>query len=398
MIRITAALLIALSMLTACQSDIGFVAPSGKIERRPTVQSAEAHLQQARSEFEVGDYEIALERVKRVYRLPGLGTKVRLQAEAQAEQIALAYIRQLTEQGAPSKQLKAVYKLDLPSRVRVSAAIATAKRMLEEDSRIYAYRMIRDLDAKFPSHHERNAASKVVATAGFSMAADDSRYKLFFSYKARAPEVLEYLVLNYPSHPRCDEAYNLLANIYEGQERYQLALERHEDLLLYHPESALAPNSQARIPELRLQRIPSPDHNRAAQLVARAELESWLKRYPNGEQGERVRAVLEVCISNLIQSDLNIAKFYARIGHASGVRLHAERALIQAVDRGSSEQAEQARQLLESLEPPAGPQAANDAPVTQASRDSALKLAGFPINALRAQRGVRSPNSEGLCS
>src|SRR4030095_13663101 len=99
---------------------------------------------------------------------------------------------------------------------------------------------------------------------GLELSKDHTKFLFFYDRQEDAAEVLEYLILNYPRAPRCDEAYDTLARIYEDDREWSYAIDRLEKLVLNHPDSPLRAQSEANIPRLRLASIESPEYDRGA--------------------------------------------------------------------------------------------------------------------------------------
>jgi outer membrane protein assembly factor BamD (BamD/ComL family) len=182
---------------------------------------------------------------------------------------------------------------------------------------------------------------------GLSLAEDDSSFLGLFKKTDDAQEVLEYMILNQPWAPRSNVAYARLARLYEEDEEWQLAIERHEQLVLNHPGSAERIWSQAQIPHLRLMALKSPEYDRSVMLTARKELEDWLRSYAGHEFEERVQLDLADCLRRLCDNDLIIADFYATVGSEVGARFHRERALDEARAAGDEERMRAAREGLD---------------------------------------------------
>lgn len=301
----------------------------------------------------------ATARAAALRRAVNLTPEERSQAEALLEESMLAAARAATR----SKEFTQISEQYLPRRSRAIQAVGRARLLTQEDRHLDAYRTIANLEREHPTHHLRPEAGSVLADAGLSLAQDGGRYLLFFKNRGRAVTVLEYLVIEHPSHPRCAEAYAELAAIYEEGNQLDYAIDRHSDLLLYHPDSSYASFSEARVPELRLARMKRDDFDRGEFLAAEGELERWLAQRAgradtSPAEEARVRELLATCGERLVENDLGVARFYRRTGHNFGARLHADRALVRAEEAGFSDLAEEASDLLASVAPEAaGPSA-----------------------------------------
>lgn len=302
----------------------------------------------ARADLDAGHDEDAFLRLRSLWGFPDLLPEGRDQVELLLERCADGII---SSHALRPGHLKALFKDELPRRVQVAFGVAAAEAMLERGRRLDAWRMIDTVETRFPNHHLRGAAGSIVARAGLSLAADRGRTLFIFPVRENAPQVLEYLVLNHPSAPECAEAYAALGRLYEEERLWQLAIDRHQDLLVYHPDSPQVPRSEARIPHLRLERLKRPVYSRGELVQARAELEAWLLRHEGDELEPSVRADLEDCLRRLSDSDASIARFYDRVDEDWGARIHAERALVEARAAEDPERVEAIEALLRKLPP-----------------------------------------------
>ena len=295
-----------------------------------TKETAPEHIAKAQVEIAAGKTEVALDRLIELHQTPSIDPADRKVAGQLLNDTGVELIEQLVAEEHPSR-LKRIFSLDLPPRLRVEAGIASARAYLNDGERVKSFKMVRKVEDKFPMHHLRMQAGDILLEAGLSLAADDSTWFLFFSpAKDRALEVLDFLVLNYPFHPGCDQAYRALAVLYEDADWQERAIRNYEDLVAFQPDSPLAPEAEARIPLLRLSQMERADNDRAEMLRARDEAAAWLERHPGHPLEEPVRGVLTDAERMLIQNDLIVARFYLRVDEPFGARLHAERALEKA--------------------------------------------------------------------
>jgi hypothetical protein len=328
------ALLLVLA-LAGCRSH-----PFGEIER----EQGGAQLDQAEADLGAGDHARALQRLEAVHQVSGLDPDLRVREERLIDEAARARFAELAE--GPIEELEELFHSELPERVRARAGILAAERMLAEDRRISAVRQIKKVDQELSGHAERVLAGDVLARAGLSLIEDDGRYNLLFHYRPRGVQALEYLVLHYPLEPRCAQAYFELSEVYEHDGDFDEAIDRSQDLLLYHPESLYAPAASARLPYLRLCRLGRDDYDRNELLRARAELATWLERYPAHELAGWVRDLVRECQTRLVRSDLYLAGYYERTRAPVGQRIHAERARALALEVGLEDEGEAAQRLL----------------------------------------------------
>ncbi len=325
-------------LLIGCASRL-----STEVESIYTPQQIPAVLDLARTCIaENRDLESAFEHLRNARWTVGLTQAQQQEIQNVLEETTRAVIATSTE----TDLLEAIMDVDVPRRLAVEAGLQAARLRYAEGERMDAYRLIKRLDSKFPSHHERAAAGELLVEVGFDLAQDDRSYGLIFDYKSLAPEVLEYLVMNYPSHPGGDRSLWTLAELYQDQGDLEIAIEKHQDLMLWFPASAYVPTSQARIPHLRLLRHASPEYDRASLMLAKSELTAWLEDHAGHELEPSVQAERNDAISRLAASDLSIAHFYDTLDQPEGVILHARRALAEARECGDEQQASEADALL----------------------------------------------------
>lgn len=324
-------------------------------------------IERARAELEAGRTRVALERLREAREVRALPTEVRHELETMLEAVAVRRIAELSESGKRPSELARMIDLGLPQQVAVSAGLTAAEQYLGRGRRMKAFRIVQKLETRYPTHYGRMRAGAILYEAGMSMIEDGWSILGFFRTADKGAEVLEYMVLTYPSEPRCDQAYRRLAKHYEDDRLLTKALDRHEELLLWHADSPLAIESEADIPRLRLASLESPEYDRNELLKARFELEVWLDKHAGHPREERVRYDLDDCLRRLVASDLVIARFYRRIEEPYGARLHAGRALQTARNAGLAQLARQATELLSTL-----PIAA-DLPVTEGEPEPAVE-------------------------
>jgi len=252
----------------------------------------------------------------------------------------------LVERAEDPDTLKDLIETELPMRFAAAAGVRAAELELEDGERMAAFKTIRALDRRYPTHTQRDAAGELLARAGFSLADDRGRYLLFFRYRSLAPQVLEYLALEYPSHPQADDALARLAEIYEGRRLWSDAIAKHQELVLWAPDSPFRIESEADIPRLRLAALRRPDVARDNLLQARDELVRWLSSHPGHPLTPDVERHLVDARQRLADNDLTVARFYLTTASAQGVRFHALRAEAEARLAGNPEQVAEAEALL----------------------------------------------------
>ncbi len=304
-------------------------------------------IESARMELAAGHTDRALAWMRAAVLAENLSTTKREEVQSLLEESAAKRIEELSKPGADPEELAELVDLDLPRQLAVTAGIEAARRLIEKGELVDAFEIIEKVDTKYPLHHERQQAGEVLADIGLRLSKDYSHFLIFYDRQDDAQKVLEYLILNYPRAPRCDEAYATLARIYTDDRNWSLAIDRLQKLLLNHPTSPLCVAAQAEIPSLRLRSIASPEYDRSAVLKAREELEAWLRGHSGEAIETKVRLDLADCLRRLSDSDLGIAQFYGRVKNPTGARFHAERAAQEAREAGDVERATRAESFLE---------------------------------------------------
>ena len=312
-------------------------------------------LEAAQSELAAGDSERALEWMRAAAQATGLSSETREHVRTMLDRAAEQRIRDLSAPDADPEDLGDLVEMDLPRQIAVSAGLEAARRMRAQDEPMDAYHLVKKIDTKYPLHHERQAVGVFLGELGLEMSKDHSKFLFFYDRQEDAQEVLEYLILNYPRAPRCDEAYATLARMYSDDSEWSLAIDRLEKLVLNHPDSPLRAQAEADVPRLRLSSIESPEYDRGALEKARTELEAWLRNWPSRpnvppELEGRVRLDLADSLRRLADSDRGIAKFYLRVDNELGARRHAERAVLEARQAEDPERVAQAEEILRELD------------------------------------------------
>lgn len=309
--------------------------------------TAEHHIDAAAAEYEAGELDVAIDRLVKLQNTPSIEPSLRKRAGQLLNDTCVRLIDELLAAGEP-ELLERVYALEMPPRLRVEAGIAAARAFLDEGERVQCFKTVRKVEREFPLHHLRLPAGDLLLEAGLSLAADDTTWFLFFSpARDRALESLEFMVLNYPGHPGCDQALFALAQLYVDASWSQRAITNYSDLVAFYPNSPLAPEAQARIPLLRLEQMELPENDRTEVVRSRDEAQAWLERYPDHALAPAVRSVFDEAERRLVLNDLVVARFYLRIDEPFGAELHARRALEEAEYAGQPELIAEAQSVFE---------------------------------------------------
>lgn len=338
-----------LQLLAGCSSTNLFTSDALDPEDVP------AALAEATAALARDDAQEAVELLVPASRAIGLAPEVRDRVQIDLERSAGRRIEQLSGPDSDPDDLAALVELELPRQIAVQAGLAAARRYVEVGEPMDAYDLLKKLDERFPLHHERVASGNLMADIGLSLKDDTPTLFGWFDTLGEAQEVLEYVILKTPWARRCDEAYMALSVLYEQDEDWDLAIERSEGLVLNHPGSPLAIAAQARVPELRLRKLASPEYDRQELDRARQELQEWLVAHGSDDLEPKVRLELADCLVRLCESDLGISRFYDTVGNAFGAQRHARRAVQEARDAGDDERLKRAEEWQRSLPPAVNP-------------------------------------------
>jgi outer membrane protein assembly factor BamD (BamD/ComL family) len=338
------AVLSLLLLLPACKS---LTRPAG-VPAKLRADEVPLALVEVRAELERGEVREAFFRARAAREAGNLPAEVKVEAESLFERATRALIDHYSEPGRDPEVLEELFDFeDISTPLAVRAGVHAAQNLYrDEKERSKAFRLIQRVDEKFPHHQERIEAGDLLAEIGFSFAADNRRYGIFFHYRDNAPGVLEYLVLNYPNQEECDRAYFTLAELYEDEQVWFDAISRHEDLVLWHPGSPLVPVSRARIPHLRLMSQASPEYDRREIELALEETEVWLARFSEADLTVGVAADRLDALQRLTDNDLIVARFYYTVENRDGAERHARRALDFARATGEARLIGDAERLL----------------------------------------------------
>ncbi|HTF91380.1 MAG TPA: hypothetical protein VK843_23415 [Planctomycetota bacterium] len=366
-------LLLALALAPSCAA----LNPFGERGIPHSPADAEKRVAKAEAELSSGETERALYDLSKARKTSDLSTDQKNHIDLLLERCAETRVGELSAPGSDPDQLEELFDLNLPRQIAITAGVRAARLMLDQGEPVDAYEMIQRVDKRYPpagTHHERQLAGDVLFEAGMGLSKSDFSFLGMFSDKDDAKAILEYLVVNYPQERRCDQAYRRLAALYEEDRLWSTAIERYQDLVTYHIDSPLAPESEWRIPHLRLVALRRPDYDRRELLRALGELEAWSSVHAGNEFEARAEADRRDCLKRLAQSDLIVAHFYTTVARAEsapgwqGALIHAERALELAKQSGDAPTISAAKAAI-ALVPPTP--AAIQAPAIDASRAKA---------------------------
>lgn len=373
----SAALALVLAWLASCSSLPHWM--PGSTRHAPARVSAADYdraMTEARAGMAEGAYDRALDWTLATRETEGLTPAQREESRLLMDEAAKKRIEQLDVPGTDPDDLADIAGYDLPRQIAVDAGLRAARRYVEEDEAHDGFLVLKKLDAKFPMHHERQAAGDLMVEMGLALKDDDDGYFGLFETVDEAQEILEYAVLNAPWARRGDEAYAALCTIYRNERRFDLAIERAGQLVLNHPDSPLRPGHQLLIPQLRLESLLSPEYDRQALTQARTELIDWLQSYPLDPASAQAKAALVDCNVRLYESDMLVSKFYARVDSPFGARFHALRAIDEAKEAGDAARQRAAEAWLAGL--PATPPDQKQPEALRASEAAAPAGRGAP--------------------
>lgn len=301
-----------------------------------------------------GQPQRALDWMRVASELEGLPTTQRVRVQELLELAADRWLKELSTAETPPELLAEILELDLPRQLAVTGALMGADLYLQRGDYSETFDLIERIDRRYPTHHLRPEAGRLLVEAGLALSELESGF--WSSNRDHAFQALEYSSIHYPLTPGGDLVLRRLAEMYEEDSLWYIAIARHEELVANFPASDLVPFSLARIPHLLLASIESPEYDRGALLNARDGLAKWLRDYAGHEVSEEVRLDLADAMVRLAESDLGIARFHVTIGNDFGARLHARRARDEAQAAGDERRRLEAQAILDGLpEEPAAP-------------------------------------------
>ena len=345
-------MLIALALCCAgpgCASLPSWIPGSNSAPARLDAEDVPRAIERAEKDLAAGRTESALDWMRAASAAKDLRVEQRDHVQRVLEAAAGKRIEELSAPGKDPEDLADLVDLGLPRQLAVQAGLAAARAMVTNGERMDAFRLLRKLDNKFPLHHERQAAGDLIVEIGINLSKQHKSFLIFYSTDSQAEEVLEYAILQHPWARHGDEAHQVLADLYVRHHDLDKAIDKLEKLMLDHPDSELRPAAQARIPELRLVLLRSPEYDRGTLLKAESELKQWLQSYPNHELAPKVGVHLGDCLRRLCDSDLSIAEFYRTVDDTFGARFHARRAISEAAEAGDAGRERRSQELLASL-------------------------------------------------
>ena len=257
---------------------------------------------------------------------------------------------EFAKRGDDPDDLEDLTEVDLPARIAVPAGLRAARILRDDNKRSDAFNLMRRLDERYPAHALRNEAGDLLFSIAESYRNDKRRRLFLFPYSSRAPAVYEYLSTEYPTHESADDALLELAKIYEEAKLFDVAIDKHQELVLWARDSPHRIASEAAIPQLRLDDLDGPEYGRDELVTALDELDLWLERYRGHELQPDVDRARVDCLQRLADNDLVVAHFYARVSSPEGARQHAERGLEFALRAGNEEQQGEIREFLASVD------------------------------------------------
>jgi|GEM_PF-3824937 len=314
-----------------------------------TPEAVDAQLDIAQRELDEGLAWEATRRALRLYEDTQLDSA---RGNRTIQTLIDAYDAAIRASTRPS-QLDRIRTSRLPRTVRAMRAVAKAELRLARDTPLLAFEELWELEQSYPAHHLSNEAADLVWAAATRLRERDGSFLFFYSDAGRANTVYDYLVVQHPTHPRCDEAYWRLASFDAERRRFVDAILHLEDLVLYHPTSPYAIEAEARIPTLRLEDHARSDFDIGSLERILAETRAWLARH--GRVGlsperdalvERMRAQEVECLMRLARGDLAIARYYDRLDESFGAWQHAARAQDYAAEANDADLIEEARALV----------------------------------------------------
>jgi outer membrane protein assembly factor BamD len=127
---------------------------------------------------------------------------------------------------------------------------------------------------------------------------------------AKATELFERFTIQYPTHPRLQEARFDLAEAYFGKKEYITAANEYSRLADDYPAGPYADDARFKVCESYYQLAPKPQLDPQYTKVAIGHCESLLSYYSNSEFAERGRKIISELKTRLAEKTFLAGEFY----------------------------------------------------------------------------------------
>lgn len=152
-----------------------------------------------------------------------------------------------------------------------------------------------------------------------------------------AIDALGYLVVQYPSSPRVDEAWLLLGDQHRAEGEFDLAAEAYARLVSRCTESPLREEATYRIATTFAEKARGADYDQQPMVLAWAAAGRYLDEYGGGRFAIEARALRDEMTAGVRESERWIAEFYRGMAQDAGERIHRANAEIALVVGGGGD-------------------------------------------------------------
>jgi outer membrane protein assembly factor BamD (BamD/ComL family) len=213
-----------------------------------------------------------------------------------------------------------------PRRLRDRRDLALARANFAIGEFFAAFESLEPFADEYPLSELRPTATAMIWDCAQAMLQRDDGFLFFWSDKTGARTALEHLVTRHPESARVGDALKILGDLAYDDANYELAQQRYRDLLLNHPDEWVA-YARFRYAMSIVACLEGPEYDQARMAEAERELREYLAgAYENPAMNDAANEALRTVMEWLLERELVIAAFYARIGNPPGELLHLERA------------------------------------------------------------------------
>lgn len=255
---------------------------------------------------------------------------------------------------------------------------------LEEDARYeeaHARYLVGDLWAAFQGYQELvrlfpfSRHLEAVEKEEYDLArriekGEGKRFLFLFDLSgSRSRDAYRHLVEHFPRGPYAADAGRRVAGYYFDNEVYDEAVLEYETLRRNFPDSEWRELADFRTAVCYARIAQGPDYDPTPYLRAVREFRAYLQNHPEGIHHQEALEEFGQVQEALARSDVDVASFYVKMKEWEGARFHLKRASEQWPETPA---AQEARDRLASLPPPATGEDSTTAPGSGRERDTGV--------------------------
>ncbi|MEW6742830.1 MAG: outer membrane protein assembly factor BamD [Planctomycetota bacterium] len=190
---------------------------------------------------------------------------------------------------------------------------------------VAAFRQYRFLLDASPRSEYRLKLEPVIFSLALALLREEPGW---FSDRSYAVEVLTYFTIQYSKSDNADDAYRLLGAYHYEREEYDLALDAYRELYLKYPQSEWRELAEVRVGLCYARLTQGAAYDRGILLRARAVLQQYLAKHPDGGFRDEAASELQGIEELLAAHEVEIARLYLVRDQEIGARLHLANAVL----------------------------------------------------------------------